>query len=211
MRKQMRKGNSMEVTTMSSRIIPALFSALILLASPYCMAQRVEPASSRELQSLPEEVVVTAEPSLMKLRLQVVEAEKDAYDIFNKFNDEDRFRISCNMHQPTGTRIERQICQPEFEREATRAHGQDYFENAREMLNYMANCRPGAECRPPSYTPPVMSRDVASAIASQQEDYRLKIKQVAEENPEFLEAIIHYSNLRENYEEATRTNKKIEP
>jgi hypothetical protein len=188
---------------MKRHLTIVLFS---LCLSCGAFAQQEASTSPQTLRNLPEEVVITAEPSLMKLRLQVMEAENDAYDLFNKFNDEERFRISCNMHQPTGTRIERQICQPEFGREATRAHGQDYFENARELLNYMANCR--ADCRPPSYTPPVMSRDVASAIASQQDDYRKKIKQVAEENPEFLEAIIQYSNLKEQYEEATRTVKQ---
>jgi hypothetical protein len=47
--------------------------------------------------------------------------------------------------------------------------------------------------------------DVGTRIASQQKDYQQKMQQVALENPEFLDALIEYSQLRERYEAATRT------
>lgn len=44
---------------------------------------------------------------------------------------------------------------------------------------------------------------VEFAIASQLDDYRKKIKQVAEEHPEFLQAVIEYTEKRQEYIEAT--------
>jgi hypothetical protein len=40
-------------------------------------------------------------------------------------------------------------------------------------------------------------------IARQLPDYRRKIKQVAEQHPEFLEAVIRFAAMREQYEAAT--------
>lgn len=44
---------------------------------------------------------------------------------------------------------------------------------------------------------------VEFAIASQLDDYRKKIKQVAEGHPEFLHAVIEYTEKRQEYIEAT--------
>lgn len=42
-------------------------------------------------------------------------------------------------------------------------------------------------------------------IASQQKEFRNKMKQVAEEHPEFLNALVRYVELRQRYENAART------
>lgn len=129
----------------------------------------------------PEEVIVIGERSTLQLRLQMWDAEAKAYGIFNEYNDDPRFDISCRQHQPTGTRISRQVCIPRFQLEATGNHAQDYINGTSQFLPMQA------------------------AIAGQLKAYRSKIKQVAEEHPEFLEAIIQYSEVRERYEAATRT------
>lgn len=176
-------------------------AALIFaLCTPLCApAQQDESAPVPEDQEQPEEVVVIGQRYTLQLRIQMMEAEKKAYDTFNTFNDEKRFNISCSLQQPTGSHIESetQFCQPAFEREATRTHGQDYFENYRAYLD------PYTDDHVPVLGPPQ-----EAVIASQQSEYRRKMKQVAEEHPEFLEAIIQYSELRERYEEATSAERK---
>jgi len=158
-----------------------------------------EPVStSQEQQILPEEITITSERSVPQLRTEMWKAEINAYDIFNKFNDEKRFNISCSMHQPTGTRIARQVCQAGFEIEATRAHGQDYLASLCDSL-CIGNAPNSSAMQYPS---------VEAAIASQQGAYREKIRKVAEENPEFLEAIIRYTEVREQYERAARSGKE---
>lgn len=169
---------------------------LYLTSMSLCaLAQEDKPSQTQELQELPEEVIVTGTHSAGQLRMQMWEAEKAAYDIFNMLNDEKRFNISCRMHQPTGTRIERQICQAQFELDATRAHGQDYLESLRDEIGFGGV----PNSSPRRYVP------VEAAIASQLREYREKIKKVAEDHPEFLEAIIKYSEKREQYEKEIRT------
>jgi hypothetical protein len=94
------------------------------------------------------------------------------------------------MYEPTGTRIEVQVCLPEFVHEAAAVHARAYRENLRAEYDPY-----GLDYRP-SYT----DQPQEAVIARQQPDYQHKMKQVAEEHPEFLDALIRYSELREQYE-----------
>jgi hypothetical protein len=150
-----------------------------ILLSAVVFADGQEEASPED--QTPEEILVIGERSKMQLRLQMWEAEANAYAIFNQFNDERRFEISCDLRAPTGTRIKRQLCTPRFQLDATSDHAKDYLNSTSQ------------------YT------QMEAAIASQLQDYRNKIKQVAEKHPEFLDAVIRYSEIRKRYETATST------
>lgn len=163
--------------------------------SLFAQGQSVSTAAPEERRVPTEEVLVTGDRSVMQLRIQMMNAEKQAYDIFNQYNDEKRFEIHCRMHQPTGTRIQRQVCQAGFEIEATSNHAQAYYADLRDYLD--------------PYTSPNTSQTVqvpqAVSIASMQRKYKEKIRQVAEEHPDFLNAVIEYGALRQRYEAATST------
>ena len=147
-----------------------------------------------------EEIVITG---VQLLRKKMMLAEKNAYDIFNKFNDEKRFQISCSISQPIGTHLEKQICAPEFEIQATRSHAQDYYESLRNYLNLQA----GLAALPDGSVVPTKI-PVEAAISLQRPAYRQKLKQIAVEHPEFLEAIKQFGQLREQYEKQNATEKK---
>ncbi len=161
--------------------------SLLLLLQPNLIvsAHAAEPDSELSTSTQPEEIVITTQRTKLQLRLQLWEAEEKAYEVFNSFNDEKRFDIKCYLHEPTGTRIKRQICTPEFQLIATR-------EQARDRLN-------GTNQHVP----------IEFAIASQLDDYRKKIKQVAEEYPEFLNAVIEYTEKRQEFIEATGWESKV--
>lgn len=172
---------------MDRRITPIIF---VLFIPVFATGQENNNPEGEGPQRQAEEILITGERPLQQLRTQMWNAEKQAYDIFNKFNNESRFNITCQMHQPTGTRIERQICRPNFVAEATAAHGQAFLENYRALLD------PGTTTGSNS----ALQIPQAAAIASQQRKYQEKMRQVAEEHPEFLNAIIQYSELRQRYE-----------
>ena len=169
------------------------------LGMPLSAAAQNAPASNEE----PEEIIVVGQRTVMKLRLEMWNLEKRAYEVFNTFNDEKRFDISCSAHQISGTRVERQLCQPEFEIQALAQHGRGYLDSYRAFMEgcYMGNC----EIPPPTDGAPTVSAPATVVIASQQQAYRAKMKQIAEEHPEFLEALIDYSEARARYEAATST------
>jgi hypothetical protein len=141
----------------------------------------------------PEEIVVTGARNLFQLRQQMMDAEKQAYDIFNSLNDEKRFDISCSRQQPTGRFLTNQLCQPAFIIEASAVHGQAYLQNLRDFLQ-----PPGGIAIPDMPVPTGTTRD--AAIASQQAAYRRNMREVAEQHPEFLEALIRYSEIKAQYE-----------
>lgn len=168
-----------------------LILALAMGAPMPILAQQDEPTGT------PDEVIVIGERRVLDLRIEMLQLEKTAYEVFNQFNDERRFDIHCRMHQPTGTRFETQVCEPEFEIEAKRTHAAHYFENMRDMLNQIAAGAPvPSERTPPNYVPP------EALIASQQKAYRNKLKDVAEQHPEFLDALVKYTESKQRYERA---------
>ena len=173
---------------------------IFVLCTPFCiLAQQNETLQAKEQEIPLEEVIVIGERAmLLNLRTQMMQAEVKAYEIFTKFNDEERFNISCVMNAPTGTRIKRQVCTANFELEATAVHGADFYQNYRDLLDPFTL----EDSHPPQHEP------AEQAIARQLADYKRKIRQVAEEHPEFLEAIIEYSERREQYEEARSSERK---
>lgn len=146
-----------------------------------------------------EEIVITAEKSAFQLRQEVWQAEQKAYEVFNKYNDERRFEIHCSMQASTGSRFERQVCRPNFEINANRLHAQNSLETYRTLLEPYAIPGGGGINSDGSSSASVNTQAI---ISSQRKAYRQKMRTVAEEHPEFLAAIIRYSELQAQYENA---------
>ncbi|MGV3591697.1 MAG: hypothetical protein ACO1PZ_08390 [Gammaproteobacteria bacterium] len=172
--------------------------AAIALAMAACLPAPL--IAQQDANEEPEEVVVVGNRHLMALRLDMLDAERLAYEVFNRFNDEKRFEIHCSLQSPTGSRLEKQVCEPEFEIQAKRTHARHYFENTREMLNQFA----AVAVIPNENTPPVYV-PAEAMIAFQQKAYRDKMRQVTDAHPEFVAALVKYAETRRQYEEAIGT------
>lgn len=146
-----------------------------------------------------EEIVVVGQRPITELRMQVMESERELYNLFNEFNDDRRFDVSCSTWQPTGTRLEEQICQPEFEIQATSAHARVYAQELMAFIN------PGSCGGCPVTQFQVANTPVAVEIARQQPEFQRRMQQAAKEHPEFLEALAKHTEARKQYEDATRT------
>lgn len=190
------KRSAMKVRTATPVLTYSLIVAGLLGSSAPAFA------ATAALETLPEEVIITGDSSLLNLRMQMLEAEKRAYDVFNRFNDEARFEISCGITQPTGTRFRQQVCAPEFQNQANAMHARGALESYKKTwegyVGGITNFLP-PDTLPSPYIP------MEAVIAAQQGDYKRKLRQVAEEHPEFLDALIEYSQLREQHEAATAT------
>ncbi len=170
------------------------------LSMPFSvLAEQARSSQAQEVQAKPEEIVITGQ-RLQQLRTQMMDAEIKAYDFFNHFNDEKRFNISCSSSPSINSHISRRLCQPEFEIQAMADHAADYYENVSayfDPANWDGNKNP-----PPRHLP------AEGVIDLQQGDYHHKMKQVAEQHPEFLQAVIEYGKKRDQYEKATTTKGK---
>lgn len=180
-----------------------IFNSLLLSLSFSVEAQTDQDgpntANKPETRETIEEIVITGEKSAFQLRQEVWRAEQKAYEVFNEYNDERRFEIHCSMQAPTGSRFERQVCKPNFEIEANRLHAQNFLETYRTLLEPYAVAGGGGINTDGSSSASVNTQAI---ITSQQRAYRQKMRTVAEEHPEFLEAIIRYSELQTRYENA---------
>lgn len=141
-----------------------------------------------------EEIIVTGRRVRFELRLQMEAAERVVYDLFNEFNDEPRFEISCAMHAITGTTRKSQVCQPDFERAALAKEGQDY------LAAYRAFMEPGCGdgCAAPE--PYASAMPAATTIARQQRELQGKMQEVAKEHPEFVEALVRFVDVKVRYD-----------
>jgi hypothetical protein len=141
----------------------------------------------------PEEVIVIGNRNLLSLRIEMLDAERNAYEVFNRFNDDRRFDISCGEQEPTGTRFRNQLCQPRFVRDAAAEHGRAYWENLRAYMDPTTADK----------DPPRAGQPYEVAVNRHRKAYQDKMKQVAEEHPEFLDALKAYAETRQQYEQAT--------
>lgn len=171
------------------RTTAGLLLSLFYAVSVSAQAPVTDPANPEAA----EEVIVTGQRSTLQLRLELMEAERAAYSIFNQFNDDRRFHISCNVDARTGSRFKRQLCQAEFEIQAMRGHAQDYLETMPST--------PG-DGRIPSQAIQ-QHLPVEMQLARHQKAYREKMRQVAEEHPEFLDALARYAALNDEYRKRT--------
>ncbi|MES2603894.1 MAG: hypothetical protein V4603_03095 [Pseudomonadota bacterium] len=174
---------------MDIRNITLLF-ALSLPAGTFAQTEPLKPSTT---QDAAEEILVIGNRSLLQLRMQLLDAEKETYNIFNRVNDEDRFDISCSLYQPTGSRLASQVCEPNFVMDAQADHGAEYLEGWKAYMDEYNADKNYAPRRQPA----------TAVIARQQKEYRAQMKKVAEESPEFLQALIKYSEMRKEYEAAT--------
>lgn len=163
---------------------------LVAMLAILTLASQAVAAAEDTLQTLPEEVVITSQQELYTLRSRMWEAEQAAYALFNQFNDDKRFEIQCTLRAPTGSRIRRQDCTTTFERQANAEHAAAYSESVRAALGQGGS----------PYAMPSVPRE--AAIARHQQAYKAKMQEIAREHPEFLEAVVAYSEQRERYEAA---------
>lgn len=171
-------------------ISKGLVLALLCAASVAAHAANSAPSESQEI---PEEIVVTGERSAIQLRTQLMEAEKQAYEIFNRFNDDRRFEISCSHSAPVGSRFTRQVCMAEFEIQAMRGHAQDYLAA---MPGTPGDGRLGSQAAQ-QYLP------VEGELQRHRKAYKEKMREIAENHPEFLDAIARYAALSDDYKRRT--------
>jgi hypothetical protein len=78
--------------------------------------QKEEPALPDAIEENDEieEIVVYGSKSLGQLRDQIRRAEVKVFDLFNSFNNDDEFDIHCRKVAPTGSRIKKRVCSPNY-------------------------------------------------------------------------------------------------
>lgn len=66
-----------------------------------------------------EEITVIGMRDITSLDRQVIEARNRIYELFNELNTDDLYDVHCRMIAPTGSRIKKRQCLPNFYNKAT--------------------------------------------------------------------------------------------
>ena len=166
--------------------------AITGLALPVAAADENQPSpltgttatdQSVQQEEVMEEVTVIGQKQIFTLRKQIIQAEDHAFEIFNILNDDDDYDIHCEMVARTGTLIRKRMCLPNFYRQATAAEAQEF-------LGYVGVT---------TYIPVVPSTQ--NVVAYKFPIFKAKVKKLALENPNMLDALKKLIELNQELKE----------
>lgn len=132
-----------------------------------------------------QELIVIGPRTLGGLRDELVRAEDRVHELFNALNDDDEFDIHCFMETRTGTNIAQRVCKANYVDAATANDGQAY-------LAFLRG-EPGTAQSP-----------AMAVLQYKNEMLREKLTALVRENAELREAVTHFAELIQNYEDARR-------
>ena len=148
-----------------------------------------------------DEVVVTRQ-RLSSMRREIERAQEDFYKLFNANTSDHQLDMHCHVETPTGSRVSRRVCRPQFVDNAT-ARG------ASDLMSYMySHCEGG----PPDFACPVASVPLEMGAMAAQEPFG-KLRYMAQrlndemlrlirENPDVAKAFANYQGKERAYHEA---------
>jgi len=175
----------------------------VALAQPDSSSKPDQPVANNSAANKParvretEEITVTEQLPLYRLREMTIEAEDKVYDLFNELVDEKRFRITCGTEKRSNSLFNYRECKPEFERRASSAEAQDHIAMWRTTTGQIGELPSGS-----------VSGGIAVpqqfSIPMQQKQLQQKMQTLARENPEFLESLIEFVEAKQRLESYQR-------
>ena len=154
--------------------------SLALVTSGHCQSvpdSEVVPEPEEEI----EEIRVYGDKSLLRLQLEVYEAEDAYFDLFNLLNSDDDYDIHCYREAQTGSRLKRRVCKTNYLIRLEAEASEEWVKSLQAGVSR-------------SYIDPATRVQRLDAKVQEEMD------RLAAEKPEFLERINEYSIKKQIYE-----------
>ena len=152
--------------------IPAIIVSLALLTE-LLMAQSVVPDATGIDETI-DEITVIGAKSLVEMRHEITLAEDRVFTLFNDFNKDDGYDIICKKQTPIGSQIPQRVCLARMYREGrSEAVADDFGEFADNKM---------------------------PAAAKHQRILREKMRNLAAQHPELLQALQKRRSLVKEFE-----------
>jgi hypothetical protein len=139
-----------------------------------------------------------AAESVGKLRNEMVKAERQFFDLYNKVNTNPEFSIVCRMETPTGTNFATRVCQPKYLITA----------KAREASERMHSAVAAGNATGPNANGPGVGAGVAAGggdvVADQERAFTQNMLDVLQKNPELQALGKKRDDLQARYNEAMK-------
>ena len=146
---------------------------LALLVGAGAFAQETTDA---QVDETIEEITVMGPRSLAMMRAEIIAAENVVYDLFNELNDDDGYDIICKKETRIGSQLPRRICQARM-----------YREEVADATN--------------DETGPAIPVGNRTRASQRHEVLMDKMRSLAAEHPELLEALKNRYALDQRYKE----------
>lgn len=101
-------------------LLTSTFFSGLLLAQDQTSATA---AASQSSNALPAEIIVTPLMNRRNLRSLISQVEEDFIKRFNELNFDEDYDIDCYKYTKTGTHMTKEICEPNFFKDARREDG----------------------------------------------------------------------------------------
>ena len=160
----------------------------VLPVEPRLQGYPISDDESEEQEETIEEITVIGQQQIFTLQQQIIQAEDRAFDIFNELNDDDMYDIHCRMEARTGTLLKKRMCRPNFYHRATADNASEYLALIGEYSNYGG--------------PSPSTRNV---FTYRFPIFKDKVKELAKENPELLDAMQEIFALTEELQNSRDT------
>ena len=166
-----------------SKTAPSVFALLFfcLLVAPVQIAAAQEEDDKSD--EYIEEITSYGRKSLLSFRVEMVEAEKSYYDLYNTLNDDDEFDVICKKASDNSSRsrIARRVCKARFEWEWMSDNDRDRLQDGLlPQVNWAA-----------------INRKKLMVLD--------KMEELANENPELREALFSLTRISQKFEEEKKT------
>lgn len=185
----------------------AWFAVSILGASHSLLAQddADAPAAAATSSELPtraiEQITVTGERSLLTMRNEIERIEEDMYRRFNELNNSDELDIFCVSERRTTSHIIQRTCEPVFLTKLKK-------ENAQSAVSEMRNAFTDEGMDPVlmEYGLNLIESEssLKSLASGQYEELSVEILRIAQEHPDYLEALLKIGELKTEYAAARK-------
>ena len=110
--------------------------------------------------------------------------ESDANELFNAFNSNDQYDLTCYQHVPTGSRLRQRICEPQFLKDARRRDASRFITGTREGTDNIA---------------PQNETALQGMLQNEIIELRQELQTVAQQSPEFTARMQQLQALVKEY------------
>jgi len=178
------------------------FRCACLVSSLLLATQISAQVNSSSIQTLPiEEITVTGERTLLSMKNQIRRIEEDMYRTFNALNKSDELDIFCSNKTRTTSHIPQHSCEPVFLSNLKK-------ENAQHTMSQLRNAftDEGLDIEQLESGLGLLESDKAlmDQMRHKYEELRSEILRVAQENPDYMNALLQIAKLKAEYETARK-------
>jgi len=138
------------------------------------------------------------------MRRELEKAQEDLYKLFNANTSDHELDIHCDQEMPTGSRVSRRVCTPQFVDTAT-------SQGAYDLMSYIySHCEAVCTVASPSLeVGAALAQEPLGKIPFQARRLNREMERLVRENPDVAKAFANYQRKERAYHDALsgRANK----